>query len=148
MVGGVGGRGGARVGAQGGSARRHERDPDPVAAHTHRPRTGRPEAAAPPEGGRVGRAGGGGCSCCALSGLSGEWRTGVTVADPGEAVGRGARAFAKRNDCRAEGRGAGALWVPRRARWGREGGRVAWEGMQLELWIERGAKAIGKEGKS
>ena len=66
-------------------------------------------------------AGWGGRSSFALSELSSEWRTVVTLADPCDAVGRGALAFAKRNDCRAEDRGDGSFWVPMWARWCREG---------------------------
>ena len=53
--------------------------------------------------------------------LAREWRVLATLADPCDVVGRGALAFARRNDCRAEDRGDGSFWIPAHARWCREG---------------------------
>jgi hypothetical protein len=53
--------------------------------------------------------------------LAREWRVLATLADPCDVVGRGALAFARRNDCRAEDRGDGSFWIPQHARWCREG---------------------------
>ena len=66
-------------------------------------------------------AGWGGRNSFELTELASEWRTVVTLADPCDVVGRGALAWSKRNDCRAEDRGDGSFWIPMWARWCREG---------------------------
>ena len=66
-------------------------------------------------------AGWGGRNAFEKTELASEWRATAALADPCDVVGRGALAFARRNDCRAEDRGDGSFWIPAHARWCREG---------------------------
>ena len=75
--------------------------------------------------------------------LAFEWRATAALADPCDVVGRGALAFARRNDCRAEDRGDGSFWIPAHARWCREGWGV------LGLALPEARDAAGRrEGDS
>ena len=66
-------------------------------------------------------AGWGGRGSFQLEPLASTWRVTARLTDPCDVVGRGALAWARRNDCRAEDRGDGSFWIPMWARWCREG---------------------------